>query len=237
SLNGTNLIAVHPAHPPGNRPRVCVGAHLDSVTHSPGADDNGSAVAALLEIARVLPTCWPDDAVCDLELIFFDLEESGMLGGAEHARLMSEEKIPLVGMISLEMLGYCDHHPGSQTILPGLEGVYPTTGNFIGVVGNSRSLAFRQTFCAGLTQAEGLPVEWLDVPGNGEVFPPTRLSDHSPFWDRNYPALMVTDTSFLRNPHYHTANDTWETLDYNFLQQVTHGCLLGVKHVLQFGTR
>ncbi|MDA0836051.1 MAG: M28 family peptidase [Planctomycetota bacterium] len=232
-LNGINLIAVHRSHQLEKMPRICLGAHLDSVANSPGADDNASAVASLLEIARLLPGCWPDDSPFDVEFIVFDLEERGMLGGAAHAQLMATHNIPLVGMISLEMLGYCDHHPGSQNILPGLEGLYPTTGNFIGVVGNERSREFRQAFCDGLREIENLPVEWLDVPGNGESFPPSRLSDHSPFWDRGYPALMVTDTSFLRNPHYHTPNDTAETLDFEFLEKVTLGCLKAIVQILK----
>lgn len=233
TLDGTNLIAVHPAHKVEQKERICLGAHLDSVPTSPGADDNASAVAALLEIARLLPDAWPADSRYDVELIVFDLEESGMLGGAVHAQLLADHDISLFGMISLEMIGYCDHRPNSQKILAGLEGLYPTTGDFIGIVGNDRSSQFLQAFYSGMQEIEGLPVEWLGVPGNGEDFPPSRLSDHSPFWDRGFPALMVTDTSFLRNPYYHTAGDTAETLDYEFLQKVTQGCFRAIVKMLE----
>lgn len=235
-LSGINLIATHESQPCRGRepsvPRFCVGAHLDSRIETPGADDNASAVAALLEIARLIPLEWRDDAQLELELVVFDLEEHGMLGGAEHARLSKLRPIELAGMVSLEMLGYCDHRPGSQQLPRQLVGLYPETGDFIAVIGNQNSARLIDRFVHGMRQVEGLPVEWLSVPLNGEMLQATRLSDHSPFWDAGYPALMVTDTSFLRNPHYHLPSDTIDTLDMEFLHKVTEGALEATREVL-----
>lgn len=234
-LSGVNLVARHPDHPTGSGPRFCVGAHLDSRPDSPGADDNASAVAALLEIARLLPDRWPERPRLELELIAFDLEENGMLGGVEHARLMKTGGVDLAGMVSLEMLGYRDGSSGSQLLPRSLVGLYPDTGDFIAVIGNQNSERLIERFCAGLKQVPELPVEWLAVPSNGQYLQATRLSDHSPFWDAGYSALMITDTSFLRNPHYHLPSDTPDTLDMEFLERVAQGCLEAVRLILAEG--
>ncbi len=235
-LDGINLIAESIQHPrvPG-KPRFCVGAHLDSCPETPGADDNASAVAALLEIARLLPDNWPDEPKLDLELVAFDLEENGMLGGAEHARLSKESGVDLRGMVSLEMIGYCDHAPGSQSLPKPLIGMYPDAGNFIAIVGNQNSGDLIREFKTGMQRADGLPIEILAVPDNGNYLQATRLSDHSPFWDAGYPALMVTDTSFMRNPHYHLPTDTLETLDIEFLAKVAQGSAEAVRHIIEMG--
>ena len=109
-------------------------------------------------------------------------------------------------MISLEMVGYTDTRQGSQKLPPGLGKFYPDRGDFIGVIGNWHSNALRRKFAAGLRAVADLPVETLSVPGKGWLIPAVRLSDHAPFWDLGYPALMITDTSFYRNPNYHSAN-------------------------------
>ena len=233
--HGVNLSAEHAEHPRGSGPGFLIGAHLDSRPETPGADDNASAVAALLEIARRLPAMWPAEPALGLELVVFDLEEHGMLGGAQRAREIGDEGIDLRGMVSLEMLGYCDHRPGSQQLPPQLRGLYPDVGDFIGVVGNQNSERLVERFRAGLQSVPGLPVQSLAVPMNGLPVPETRLSDHSPFWDAGYPARMITDTSFLRNPHYHLPSDTLETLDLEFLAKVTQGCLEAVRGVLAAG--
>jgi hypothetical protein len=111
--------------------------------------------------------------------------------------------------------------------------LYPDVGNFIGVCGNEASRALVQAVAQGMKGVQGLPVESIAVPGKGEVLPEIRLSDHSSFWDRDYPALMITDTSFLRNPHYHQPSDTPETLDYPFLGKVTAGVCEAVRQILQ----
>jgi hypothetical protein len=105
----------------------------------------------------------------------------------------------------------------------GLSRLYPDHGDFIGVVGNWKSNALLSKLSAAMRQAAGLQVETLSVPGRGMIIPAVRLSDHAPFWDLGYPALMITDTSFYRNPHYHSATDTLETLDIEFMAKVGEG--------------
>jgi Zn-dependent M28 family amino/carboxypeptidase len=131
-------------------------------------------------------------------------------------------------MISLEMVGYKDSRPGSQKLPVGLSRFYPDRGDFIAVIGNWRSNALLRKFAAGMRQVAGLPVETLSVPGKGMVIPAVRLSDHAPFWDLGYPALMITDTSFYRNPNYHVGTDTIDTLDIDFMARVCEGVVRGV---------
>lgn len=206
-------------------PLVVVGAHYDSVAGSPGADDNASAVAALLELAAWIgPRLQGDPApAAALQLAAYDLEEYGLVGSFVHCRDLHQRGAPLRGMISLEMLGYTDSRPGSQGLPPHLVGLYPNVATFIGVVGNEASADLLRVVVGKMKDAPGLPVEFIAVPGAGHALGETRLSDHSSFWDRGYPALMITDTSFFRNPHYHRPSDTPETLDYPFLAKVTAG--------------
>ncbi|HXG13402.1 MAG TPA: M28 family peptidase [Gemmataceae bacterium] len=215
-------------------PLVIIGAHYDSVPDSPGADDNASAVAALIELAHwVGPRLRSSGAFpARLQLAAFDLEEYGMIGSYLHAQGLSQAGASVGGMIALEMLGYTDPRPGGQKLPPHLVGFYPDVGNFIGVCGNERSQGLLRAVVAGMKGVAGLPVEFLAVPGNGELLREVRLSDHSPFWDFGYEALMITDTSFFRNPHYHQPTDTPETLDYPFLAKVTAGVCAAVMQAL-----
>ncbi|WP_339732398.1 M28 family peptidase [uncultured Gimesia sp.] len=235
TLSGQNLIARHPGLSSPDKPQFCIGAHLDTRPETPGADDNTSAVATLLELGRLLPLFQESDWQWSVELVAFDLEENGMLGGAEHARMHRAQQTDLRGMVSLEMLGYCDPTPGSQTLPRELVGLYPDTGDFIAVVGNQNSTALIEAFQKGLQKVTDLPVEALQVPENGEMLQATRLSDHSPFWDAGFSALMITDTSFLRNPHYHQPTDTVDTLDFEFLTKVAQGSLEAAKLILHGG--
>jgi Zn-dependent M28 family amino/carboxypeptidase len=218
-------------------PLVIVGAHYDSVPGSPGADDNASAVAALLEVASWVGARLrgAGKLAARLQLAAYDLEEYGLVGSARHCRELRRAGLPVRGMISLEMLGYTDSRPGSQRLPAHLVGLYPDVADFIGVVGNETSRPLLEVLVAGLESVEGLPVEHICVPGDGSVLPETRLSDHSSFWDDGYPALMITDTSFFRNPHYHRPTDTPDTLDYPFLTSVTEGVCRGVWRLLASG--
>jgi aminopeptidase YwaD len=222
-----NIIAELPRSRSG-APLFIVGAHYDTVHGSPGADDNASGVAALLEIARVVGAGL---RACPFRLQFvaFTLEEEGMAGSAHYARVLSKRHANLTGMVSLEMVGFKSDAPNSQQLPQGLEHLYPHVGNFIGVVGNETSRPLLERFVVAMRTVENLPIETLVAPGNGEAIPPTRLSDHSPFWDRGYPALMITDTSWFRNPHYHQASDTMETLDLDFMTRVAEGVARAVE--------
>lgn len=217
-----------------NLPLVIVAAHYDSIPGSPGADDNASAVAALLELARWFAANRPAAKACRarLQLVAYDLEEAGLIGSAFHSRDLRQTGETLRGMISLEMLGYTDQRPGSQQLPPHLRGLYPDVGNFIGVVGNQASVSLLEGVEGALRTVPELPVEHIVVPGDGIALPESRLSDHSSFWDQGFPALMITDTSFYRNPHYHRASDTVETLDFPFLARVTQGVCEAVRRLL-----
>jgi aminopeptidase YwaD len=219
---GANLLT-EPTPDTASLPLFIVGAHYDSVQQSPGADDNASAIAALLELAAWIGPRLASASRARLQLVAYDLEEYGMVGSQIHCRNLHRAGTALRGMISLEMLGFIDHRPGSQKLPPALAKLYPDVGNFIGIVGNDHSMGLLGSVTTVMKQVPGLPVECLAVPGNGEAFFETRLSDHSAFWDNGYEALMITDTSFFRNPHYHQRTDTPATLDYPFLTRVTEG--------------
>ncbi len=215
-----------PARP--ELPLFIIGAHYDSVTTSRGADDNASAVAALLELAARVRPLLDTATACRLQLVAYDLEEYGMIGSLLHAEGLKRAGEAVRGMISLEMLGYTDPQPGSQRIPEPIRHLYPDVGDFIGVCGNDDSLALLQAVAEGMKTVPGLPVQCLAVPERGLAIMDVRLSDHSSFWDAGFPALMVTDTSFYRNPHYHQPTDTPDTLDYPFLAKVTAGVCAAV---------
>ncbi len=204
---------------------IILGAHFDSVEGTPGADDNASGLAVLLEAARLLSR-----AGLRSELLFcaFNLEELNMIGSTYFAKKLKAAEVKVDAMISLEMIGYTDPRPGSQKYPIGLSWLYPDRGDFIGVIGNWNSSSLLRRFTRQMRQVPGLPVETLSVPGNGGLVPAVRLSDHSPFWDLGYPALMVTDTSFFRNPHYHGPRDTLDTLNLDFMAKVCAGVIRGV---------
>jgi Zn-dependent M28 family amino/carboxypeptidase len=227
---GLNLLT-RPQPENSTLPLVIIGAHYDSIPDSPGADDNASGVAALLELASWMGPRLAEASAWKARLLLaaYDQEEYGLVGSTYHSMKVRE---PVRGMMSLEMLGYIDNRPGSQQLPPHLAHLYPDVGNFIGVVGNQVSRRFVEETTTGMRQVKELPIESMIVPGNGEVLPETRLSDHASFWDAGQPALMITDTSFFRNPHYHQPSDTPATLDYLFLAHVTTGVCLAVERLL-----
>ncbi len=193
---------------------VLVVAHYDTKPGTPGADDNASAVAAMLETARLLA---PMRFRRTLQFVGFTLEEYGYQGSRHFARRARRERRGIVGVLDLEMVGYTSR---KQRRPPGIR--TRATGDFIGVVGNTLSRTLVEAFVASARRAvPSLPVESLVVWWNGYLLPIARLSDHASFWDAGFPAVMITDTAFLRNPHYHRASDTLDTLDLPFLTQVT----------------
>jgi hypothetical protein len=203
---------------------LILGAHYDTVPGSPGADDNSSAVAVLLEVARNIQKI---SLGSTLKFVAFTLEECGYAGSLHYAERAREGGEKILGMISLEMVGFTGPR---QDYPPYLDPkYYPNVGDFIGIVGNERSEALweivRRSFKTHIPQ---LPSEFLLVPGNGEGMEEVRLSDHSPFWDHGFPALLVTDTAFLRNSNYHLPSDTIETLDFEFMRKVAVGIYYSV---------
>jgi len=211
----------------GGLPPILIGAHYDAVPGTPGADDNATGVAALLELARAFaaePLNYP------VRIVAFDMEEYGMLGSSQYAADLQQQQQPLRLMLSLEMLGYCDSAPGSQRYPAGLQYFYPNRGNFIALVGNLSTIPDLIHLSRTIRKA-GTPSEWLPVPVRGLIVPQTRLSDHSPFWDRGYRAMMVTDTAFMRNPHYHKRSDRIETLNLDFLSGICQGLEIGIRHL------
>ena len=223
-----NLIFNLPAASSHTRkPPILIGAHYDAVPGTPGADDNATGVAVLLELARIFaasPVRYP------VRLVAFDMEEYGLLGSAEYAADLRQQQQPLRLMISLEMLGYCDANPNSQRYPSPLERFYPNRGNFIALIGNLPTIPDLINLSRNIHKS-GTPSEWLPVPNRGLILRQTRLSDHASFWDAGYRAMMVTDTAFLRNPHYHKASDTIASLDLDFLTGVCRGLEIGIRHL------
>jgi Zn-dependent M28 family amino/carboxypeptidase len=205
-----------------------LGAHYDAVPHTPGADDNASGVSVLIELARLFAQ---QPAYHPVRLVAFDLEEYGMVGSIAYAQELRQQGESLRLMLSLEMLGYVDATPGSQSYPPGLEALYPDRGDFIALVGEVDNmndlLHLSQAF-----RVVDIPCEHLPVENRGLALPATRLSDHSSFWDQGYPAVMVTDTSFLRNPHYHLTSDSIDTLNLKFLAGVCQGLYTGLRNLI-----
>lgn len=208
---------------------VILGAHLDSVEGAPGADDNGSGVAVLLESARILAQ---SPLRSRLLICAFNLEELNMIGSTHFAGKLKAAGATIEAMFSLEMVGYADSRPGSQRYPAGLRWFYPDHGDFIGLIGNFRSISLLRRVGRRMRQVSELAVETLAVPGKGEIIPAVRLSDHAPFWDLGYSALMITDTAFFRNPHYHSPSDTLDTLDVDFMAKVCQGIIRAVSEGL-----
>jgi len=195
---------------PETEDRIVIGAHYDVRGPYPGADDNASGTAALLELARVLRGAELRQRV---ELAFYSNEESGLLGSADHA----ERSRKVRAMVSLEMLG-CFDQP-QQFPFAALRLLYPSRGDYIVVVGRIEDFPLVRAVKAAL-RANGAGVRSIDAP---ELIPGIGDSDHSSFWRRGVRAAMVTDTAWYRNPRYHTARDTPDTLDYVRMAGIVEG--------------
>jgi hypothetical protein len=227
-----NVVADISSGPKPSR-RYLVGAHYDSVSGTVGADDNASAIAVQLETARGVKTLFErKDLDLAVTFVSFALEEPPVYGTrymgsrvyAEKAR-KTQEKID--GMICLEMVGYACYEPGCQNYPFPLEFFgYPKEGNFIGIVGNFKSGDFTKALFKAFQKNPQLPVVKLRIPLNGRILPAVRLSDHASFWDQGFKAVMITDTAFFRNPHYHRPSDTMKTLDYRFMAELVESLLL-----------
>ena len=213
---------------PGGGSRVIVGAHYDAAGELPGADDNASGVAGLLELARLLGRERPPAPV---ELVAFALEEppffrTRQMGSYVHASSLKAEGAAVRLMISLEMIGYFSDAPGSQQFPhPSLRALYPSEGNFISVVGTMGEAGAVRRVKAAMAGATPLPVYSINAPRS---VPGVDFSDQLNYWDQGFDALMITDTAFYRNPNYHAASDTPDTLDYARMAMVVEGVYAAV---------
>lgn len=212
-----------PASAYGPLPPLILGGHFDTVAGSPGADDNASALAVILHVARQVQNM---RLARPIRFIAFNLEEENLLGSAAYASFLSENRETTHGAIILECVGYASHQEGSQKIPPGVPIAVPTTGDFLAVIGNERSQVLTSSVTHAMTLH--LPIVPLIVPGNGEQLPDTRRSDHTSFWEHGFPAVMLTDTANFRNPHYHRSTDTLETLNLDFIASVADGVTAAV---------
>ncbi|MBI4679066.1 MAG: M28 family peptidase [Elusimicrobia bacterium] len=225
------------AERPGRAPEiVLVGAHYDSVAGTPGADDNASGVAVLLELSRRFSQASPG---LTLRFAAFATEEppffrTSDMGSAQYAKLCRKKGENIKAMIALEMLGFYRDEKGSQTYPPLLNLFYPDAGNFIAVVGDFLSGPLVRRVGEGISSGSSMPVERAALP---RLIPGIDFSDHASFWKEGYPAVMVTDTAFYRNPNYHTATDTYEKLDYPRMAELTDGLASAVEALASSGVR
>lgn len=202
-----------------------VDAHYDGVSNGPGADDNATGTVAMMEVARIL-----SQVPCrkSLRYIGFCFEEQGLVGSNEYVNkggIKSWENID--GVLNMEMIGYFSNKINSQEIPPGFDVLFPAAtadiqaqlnrGNFLIVVGNVASQSLIDTYVSAADQyVPQLRTVSLAVPGNGQIAPDLRRSDHSRFWDDGYSALMLTDGAETRNKNYHTSNDIIDSLNMPF---------------------
>jgi Zn-dependent M28 family amino/carboxypeptidase len=201
---------------------VLVGAHYDSVAGAVGANDNGSGVAAMLELARLLKEANPART---LRFVAFVNEESPFyrsdaMGSRHYARRSKERGEDIIAMFSLETIGYYSDQPGSQRYPFPLGLFYPASGNFVAFVSNLGSRALLHEALTSFRRHAGIPSEGVAAPA---LIPGVDWSDHWSFWQAGWPALMVTDTALYRYPYYHTMQDTPDKVDYERLARAVAG--------------
>jgi hypothetical protein len=201
---------------------VVVGAHYDSAPGAPGADDNASGVAAMLALARARAG---KHGVRTVRFVAFVNEEpphfwNEAMGSLVYAKACKARGDDIVAMVSLETLGYFSGEPGTQKYPPIVSWFYPDRGDFIGFVGNVSSRSLVRSSIRAFRESVAFPSEGAALPSFVEG---VGWSDHWSFWQIGVPAVMITDTAPFRNPHYHTASDTPDTLDYDRLARVTSG--------------
>lgn len=200
---------------------VIVGAHYDTC-FNPGADDNASAVAGLLELARIMSA---ETALRTIKFIAFVNEEPPFfktenMGSRVYTRAVKKKAENIKAVLILEMIGYYSDKPFSQLYPPFFGPFYPNKGNFVGIVGNFSSRWLIKKAASSFKRQTPFPVESVTT---FAFIPGVDFSDHWSFWKEGYPAIMITDTAFYRNPNYHSDTDTYEKLDYESMAEVIKG--------------
>ncbi len=208
--------------------RIIVGAHYDVYGNQPGADDNASGVAGLLELSRLVQSP-KTELKCRIDFVAYTLEEGQICkhpfarhyGSYNHAKSLAQAGISVRAMICLEMIGYFSDRPNSQKYpLFFLRWFYPDKGNFIAVVGKWGQGSLVKKVKKSLVAQSLVPVESLTAMS---FIPGVSFSDHQSYWKFNYPAVMITDSAFYRNKNYHKPSDTVDTLDYDRMAEVIKG--------------
>ncbi len=200
-----------------------IGAHYDAFDGLPGADDNASGVAGLIELARIFSK---STIPCNLLFVAYALEEppyfrSNDMGSYYHAKTLMESGAKVELMISLEMIGYYSDMPKSQKYpIQWMEYLYSDKGNFISIVGNTDQIGVTRFYKKEMRKTGKMPVYSMNAPS---ILAGIDFSDHLNYWLFNYPAIMITDTAFYRNKNYHTKDDTAEKLDYERMRMVVDG--------------
>lgn len=217
-------VVIEPSDPAQSRGTIVLGAHYDSYGDAPGANDNGTGSAAVLELARLL-TDLRSKTDTRIRLVLFTNEEppyfqTQEMGSYRYARLLAGRREPIIGMISLETLGCFTDEPGSQHYPLPLGMLYPSKGNFIAFVGMIGSRDLVQALVGSFRGHTAFPTVGGVAPG---FIPGIDWSDHWSFEEFRYPAVMVTDTAYFRYPHYHRPTDTPDKVDFERLARITHG--------------
>jgi Zn-dependent M28 family amino/carboxypeptidase len=211
---------------------VLIGAHYDTVSWVPGANDNGSAVAALLELSRLFSTESPSRT---LRFVAFTNEEppffkTGSMGSLVYAKACQKKEENIVSMVCLETIGYYRDEPKTQKYPFPFSSFYPDVGNFIAVVGNLRSKQLVKAFARHFMKESDFPVECVATFG---FLAGIDWSDHWSFWHCGYHAVMITDTALFRYPYYHSSEDTSDKIDYHNLARVTHGVYKAIEKMVK----
>lgn len=226
----TNIIA---SFGPETGSRIIIGAHYDVAGNQPGADDNASGLAGLLELARMLSQ-YSDELKNRIDLVAYILEEppyfaTEKMGSYIHAQSLHDNHIEVNYMISLEMIGYYSDSSDSQLYpLPLMKYFYPRKGNFIALVSNLASRHICSSIRESMQKNCGVDIIKLSVPS---FITGVDFSDHRNYWHFGYKAVMITDTAFLRNNNYHEKSDTAETLDYSKMADVVDGVFYAITHM------
>jgi Zn-dependent M28 family amino/carboxypeptidase len=217
-----------------NNPLVVVGAHYDVDGEQEGADDNASGIVGLLELVRLLSHEKLDYPV---EIVAYTLEElpfcfTENMGSTIHAKSLYDLRTSVYGMVALEMIGYFDDTPNSQSYpAKEMETVYGNKGDFILLAGKTDAGEFVKKFSAGFEKAATINTKKFNVPPNMVRNTGIDRSDHSSYWKFGYDALMITNTANFRNPNYHKKSDTMETLDIPKMMKVINAIVLAIKNL------
>jgi len=220
TASGSTFRNVIASFGPDTEERVIVGAHYDVVEAVPGADDNASGVAGLLELAGLLKDAKLNTRV---DLVAYPTEEppffgTSNMGSLVHARSLRNASVKVRAMLALEMIGYYTDKPGSQNFpFEAMRKLYPDTGNFVVVAGRISDELLTRKIKRAMTAENGVDVYSVNAPAGVAG---VSLSDNSSYWDQGYRAVMITDSAFFRNHNYHQMSDTPETLDYERMAKV-----------------